>query len=115
MTELSKKKCVPCLSDAAPLTGDLLRPLYMQLDEGWNVINEHHLEKEYHFKNFKKALEFANIVGKVAEEEGHHPDLYLSWGKLKIQLFTHEIEGLSESDFILAAKIEAEYVSHQGS
>ena len=87
----------------------------MQLDEGWNVINEHHLEKEYRFKNFKKALEFTNIVGKIAEEEGHHPDLYLSWGKLKIQLFTRKIEGLSESDFILAAKIEAEFVSHQGS
>ena len=114
MNDLAEKKCVPCLSGATPLKGDMLKPLYMQLDAGWKIANEHHLEKEYIFKNFKQALAFTNVIGKVAEEEGHHPDIYLTWGKVKLKIWTHKIDGLSESDFILAAKIEAEFVSHQG-
>lgn len=115
MNDLSKKKCVPCLADAPPLKGEDLKALYMQLDEGWKIVDEHHLEREYKFKNFKHALSFTNIIGKVAEEEGHHPDIFLSWGMVKIRLWTHKINGLSESDFILAAKIEAEFISHEGS
>ena len=74
--------------------------------KGWEIVREHHLEKEFCFKDFKKALVFANVIGHIAEEEGHHPDLYISWGKLKIQIWTHKIDGLTESDFILAAKID---------
>lgn len=114
MTELIKKKCLPVVVDAAPLKGEAIKPLYLQLNEGWNVVSEHHLEKTYFFKNFKEALAFANVIGKVAEEEKHHPDLYLSWGKLTVKIWTHKIDGLTENDFILAAKIEAEFVSHQG-
>ena len=78
------------------------------------IQSEHHLEKTYTFKTFKEALEFVNIMGHVSEEEGHHPDIFLSWGKVVCKIWTHKVDGLTESDFILAAKIEAEYVSHQG-
>lgn len=71
----------------------------------WKVVNEHHLEKEYQFKDFKEALDFTNQIGALAEEEGHHPDIHLGWGKVRIALWTHKINGLSENDFILAAKI----------
>lgn len=78
-----------------------------ELKQGWKVVDEHHLEKEYRFTDFKSALAFTNRVGGLAEEEGHHPDILLSWGKVVIQLWTHKINGLSESDFILASKIDA--------
>lgn len=106
MNELSKKKCVPCSKGTPPLKGTKITPLLQQL-KGWKVVDEHHLEKEYSFPNFKEALAFTNKVGQIAEQEGHHPDIYLSWGKVKIQLFTHKISGLSENDFILAAKCDA--------
>lgn len=104
--ELSKKKCVPCSKGTPPLKGDQLAKLYKQLGLGWKLIEEHHLEKDYTFKDFKEALAFTNKVGEVAEEEGHHPDIYLAWGKVKIKLWTHKINGLSENDFILAAKCD---------
>ena len=112
MEDLVKKRCTPCVVGTVPLKGEALKPLVMQLGEGWEVINEHHLEKTYAFKNFKRALNFTNIIGKVAEEEGHHPELTLSWGKVVVKLWTHKAHGLTESDFILAAKIEAEFISH---
>ena len=89
-----------------PLKGEASTPLYRQLDKGWKIVDEHHLEKEYSFPNFREALAFTNKVGEVAEQEGHHPDLFLSYGKVKIQLWTHKINGLSESAFILAAKCD---------
>ncbi len=104
--DLSKKKCIPCQGGAAPLKGSSLVELHQQLEKNWKVIDEHHLEKEYFFKNFREALAFTNGVGVIAEEEGHHPDVFLAYGKVKIQLWTHKINGLSENDFILAAKIE---------
>jgi 4a-hydroxytetrahydrobiopterin dehydratase len=104
--KLSDKKCVPCAKGVSPLKGKELAKLYEQLGNGWRVIDEHHLEKEYLFKNFREALAFTNKIGAIAEEEGHHPDIFLSWGKVKIQLWTHKIDGLSESDFILAAKCD---------
>jgi 4a-hydroxytetrahydrobiopterin dehydratase len=104
--DLSKKKCVPCKGGIPPLKGEALIQLHKQLSDGWKVIDEHHLEKEYPFKNFKEALAFTNKVGALAEEEGHHPDLLLSYGKVVIQLWTHKINGLTESDFILAAKCD---------
>lgn len=105
--DLSQKKCTPCKGGAAPLKGASLTELQKQLGGGWNVIDEHHLEKSYAFKNFKEALAFTNAVGAIAEEEGHHPDVLLSYGKVKITLWTHKAGGLTESDFILAAKIDA--------
>ncbi|HSW72276.1 MAG TPA: 4a-hydroxytetrahydrobiopterin dehydratase [Chlamydiales bacterium] len=104
--DLSKKKCIPCKGGVPPLKGALLKELQKQLGNEWKVVNEHHLEKEYSFKNFRDALAFTNQVGEIAEEEGHHPDIHLSYGKVKIELWTHKINGLTESDFILAAKIE---------
>lgn len=80
--------------------------LLQNLETHWKIVDEHHLEREYSFKNFKEALAFTNKVGEIAEEENHHPDIYLSYGKVKIQLWTHRINGLSENDFIFAAKCD---------
>lgn len=104
--KLSDKKCVPCRTNISPLKGEQLTALYKQLGNGWTVVGEHHLEKEYLFPDFRQALIFTNKVGDIAEEEGHHPDIFLSYGKVKIQLWTHKIDGLSESDFVLAAKCD---------
>lgn len=104
--KLSDKKCIPCRGGVPPLKGDELNKVYQELGSGWKVVNEHHLEKEYLFHNFVQALAFTNAVGAIAEEEGHHPDIHLSWGKVKIVLWTHKIDGLTESDFILAAKCD---------
>jgi 4a-hydroxytetrahydrobiopterin dehydratase len=72
----------------------------------WTVVNNHHLEREYKFPDFKAALAFTNKVGAIAEEQGHHPDIYVAWGKVRVTIWTHKIDGLTESDFILAAKID---------
>lgn len=106
MNDLAKKKCTACTAGTPVLKGETLKPFLAQLSEGWKVVEEHHLEKEYSFKNFREALEFTNAIGKIAEEEGHHPDILLRWGKVKVTLWTHKINGLSESDFIMAAKCE---------
>ena len=102
---LADKHCVPCRGGVPPLRGAELENLKAQVP-GWQVVNEHHLSKMYTFPDFQKALDFVNRVGAIAEEEGHHPDLYLSWGKVEVHTWTHKIDGLTESDFILAAKIE---------
>lgn len=107
MSELVKKKCVPCEGKEKPLLGDELTELSNELGSSWRIINEHHLEKEFKFKDFKEALEFTNKVGQLAEKEQHHPDIHLGYGKVRIILWTHAIEGLSENDFILAAKCDA--------
>ena len=106
---LTDKKCVPCMGGVPPLKGNELLSLHKELGQGWNLVDEHHIEKEYEFVDFRKALDFVNRVGELAEEEGHHPDIYLTWGKVRILLWTHKIDGLSESDFILAAKAETLY------
>jgi 4a-hydroxytetrahydrobiopterin dehydratase len=103
--ELAQKSCVPCKGDVPPLEGDALESLSQQLPE-WEVVRGHHLRREYSFSNFAKALEFVNRVGEVAETEGHHPNISFTWGKVEIEIFTHSIDGLTESDFVLAAKIE---------
>ncbi len=107
--DLAKKKCIPCKGGVPPLKGDSLITLHKQLGRGWKVVEEHHLEKEYTFKNFSDALAFTNIIGSIAEKEGHHPDILLSYGRVKVELWTHKIHGLTESDFILAAKIDDQY------
>lgn len=105
MTDLASKKCIPCSGDVPALKGEALSPLVAQL-EGWTVVEEHHLTKTWTFANFVDALAYVNKVGAVAEDEGHHPDIYFTWGKVRIDIMTHAIDGLSESDFILAAKID---------
>jgi len=102
---LSEKTCIPCRGGVAPLTPDEIKPLTSQVKQ-WNVVNNHHVEKEFKFPDFKKALDFVNRVGAIAEEQGHHPDIYLAWGKARVTIWTHKIDGLTESDFILAAKID---------
>jgi len=109
MGDLAAKSCVPCEGGVPPLADDLQQQLLAQLKEegeGWQLIEGHHLEKTFTFPDFKQALAFTNKVGEIAEAEGHHPDLYLAWGKLKVTIWTHKIDGLTESDFVLAAKVE---------
>ena len=106
MSELAEKECIPCKGGILPLKGQALAELLEELGDNWAVINEHHLEKEFTFKNFREALAFTNKVGELAEAQSHHPDIYLSWGKVKITIWTHKIDGLTESDFIMAAKID---------
>ncbi len=108
VTNLADKKCVPCKGGVPPLAGDALRQLSSQLPD-WKVIEEHHIEKSFVFPDFRGALAFVNRVGEVAEEQGHHPDITLSWGLVGVKTFTHKIQGLTESDFILAAKIDRLY------
>lgn len=106
MTSLANEKCVPCRGGEPPLKGPLLRELEGQLGPGWRVIVDHHLEKELDFPDFATALAFVNRVGALAEEEGHHPDLFLAWGKVRITLYTHKVDGLTRSDFIMSAKVD---------
>jgi 4a-hydroxytetrahydrobiopterin dehydratase len=107
--ELAQKTCTPCQGGVAPLHGVEVQRLLDQLGGGWQAVNDHHLLKEFRFKDFREALDFTVEVGEVAETEGHHPDIYLGWGRVRITIWTHKIDGLTESDFILAAKIEARY------
>ena len=107
MPDLAKKECTPCRGGVPPLKGRELTELLEELGGGWRVVDEHHLEKEYRFKDFRAALAFTNRVGEVAEAEGHHPDIHLSWGKAKLIIWTHKIDGLTESDFIFAAKADS--------
>ena len=102
---LTSKHCVPCEGGIPALTDEEIQPLLAQLD-GWTVVAGKRLAKTYRFPDFVQALAFVNQAGAVAEAEGHHPDLYLSWGKVGVELLTHAIGGLSENDFILAAKLD---------
>ena len=106
MTEqLADKKCVPCRGGVPPLKGKELDALHERVPK-WSVVDQHHLTRAYTFPDFKQALDFVNRVGAVAEEQGHHPDILLKWGKVEITMWTHKINGLTESDFIMAAKID---------
>ena len=104
--KLAEKRCVPCRGGVPPLRAAELEKMLAQVT-GWQVVDEHHLLKTYTFPDFQKALDFVNRVGAIAEQEGHHPDLYLTWGKVEVKIWTHKIDGLTESDFILADKIDA--------
>jgi 4a-hydroxytetrahydrobiopterin dehydratase len=103
MSDLASKTCVPCRGGTPPLQGEELDDLRRQVPE-WEVIEEHHLRRRFRFKNFREALGFVNRVGELAEEQGHHPDVSFGWGYAEITVFTHKIDGLTESDFIFAAK-----------
>ena len=102
---LSSRKCIPCEGGAAPLKGEALAGLLAQVPL-WQVIGEHHLTRTFKFPNFAKALAFVNRAGALAEEQGHHPLIHFTWGKVTVDIWTHKIDGLTESDFILAAKID---------
>jgi 4a-hydroxytetrahydrobiopterin dehydratase len=83
-----------------------LDELAKQLNSGWKVVKQHHLEREFKFKNFREALDFTNKVGELAEAEGHHPDIFLAWGQVKVTIWTHSVDGLTENDLVLAAKLD---------
>jgi 4a-hydroxytetrahydrobiopterin dehydratase len=104
---LAEKHCVPCRGGVPALKGAALAELQSQL-QGWQVVEDHHLARSFAFPDFQTALQFVNRVGAVAEREGHHPDLHLSWGRVDVTIWTHKIGGLTESDFVLAAKIDIE-------
>jgi len=105
MTALADKVCVPCRGGVPPLTPEEIAPLTGQLP-AWEVVDHHHLRRMFTFANFREALAFTNGVGELAEQQGHHPDIHLAWGKVGIEIWTHKIDGLTESDFVMAAKIE---------
>ena len=102
---LASRDCVPCRGGVPPLKGDEITPLHSQL-EGWEVVNEHHLKKEFKFKDFKGTQTFVDQICDLAEEQWHHPDICFGWGRAEVTIWTHKIDGLTESDFILAAKID---------
>src|SRR4051794_32390876 len=108
MSSLADQHCVPCRGGVAPLKGEQLQKMKAQTPE-WEVVNEHHLTRSFKFPDFKTALDFVNRVGAIAEQEGHHPDLYLAWGKVDVKIWTHKIDGLTDSDFVMAAKIDREF------
>jgi 4a-hydroxytetrahydrobiopterin dehydratase len=104
--ELKAKKCKPCEGEVEPLQGDELRDMAQRISEGWEIVDEHHIKKLYRFDDFRQALDFTKRVGEIAEEQGHHPDIFLTWGKVEIKVWTHQVDGLTENDFILAAKAD---------
>lgn len=104
--ELHKKRCAACTVGAKPLNDSEIAEYMESLSEDWTVVDSHHLERVFKFKNFKEALDYVNKLGELAEDEQHHPDISLSWGKVGVTLFTHKIGGLSESDIVFAAKVD---------
>jgi 4a-hydroxytetrahydrobiopterin dehydratase len=106
MENLANKQCVPCEGGVNPLTGSQLEHLQRELGEGWRVVDEHRLEKEFKFDTYREGVDFVNEVAAIAEEQNHHPAIYLGYGKVRITLWTHNIDGLSDNDFIVAARIE---------
>ena len=105
MPDLAALECVPCRGGVPPLKGEKIRELADEL-HGWEVVEEHHLRKSYKPASFREAQVFVNRVGDLAEAQGHHPDICFGWGHCEITIWTHKIDGLTESDFILAAKID---------
>jgi len=104
---LAEKQCIPCRGGVPPLSAERVEVFRRQVSPEWTVVNGHHLEREIRVKNFREAMALANRIGEIAESQGHHPDLLVQWGKVKVTLFTHKIDGLHENDFIMAARIDA--------
>ena len=105
-SDLATMSCVPCRGRVPPLEGEVIQRVLSRLGGDWTVVDDHHLHKDYEFKDFADALEFTTRIGAIAEEQGHHPDIYLAWGKVSVTIWTHKIDGLTESDFVLAAKCD---------
>ena len=106
MTDLASRECVPCRGGVPPLEGEELTRLHRELANDWQLVDDHHLDKTYKFSNFAEALEFTNRVGELAEAVDHHPEIRLSWGWVRLIIYTHKIDGLTESDFVWAAKAD---------
>ena len=106
MTELADKQCIPCRGGVPPLAGDELAELLARLGGGWTVVDGHHLSKTYGFADFASGLAFVNRVGAMADEQDHHPDVHLRWGAVRLEIWTHAIDGLTESDFVFAARTD---------
>ena len=102
---LAEKQCVPCRGGTPPLDESAARELLAELGEGWTLNEAGHLERRYECRNFAEALDFTNTVGAIAEDQAHHPDILVRWGECRVEIWTHKISGLTESDFFLAAKI----------
>lgn len=107
--ELAEKECVPCKGGVPPLAGKALKELLRELGGGWKLVDEHHIEKEYKFNFYREVLDFAASVGDLAEKQDHHPEMHIGFRTVKIILWTHKINGLTESDFIFAAKTDELY------
>lgn len=105
MTDLASRECVPCRGGVPPMSGPEVQKFLAELD-GWEAVENHHLRKTFAFKDFREALDFVNRIGELSEEQGHHPDICFGWGRAEVTIWTHKINGLTESDFILAAKID---------
>lgn len=105
MTDLARKKCIPCSGNTPPLKGEKIETLHAQVPD-WEVILGHHLRRVFKFEDFMAALRFVNRIAEVAETENHHPNISFTWGRVEVEVFTHKIDGLAEADFILAAKID---------
>ena len=106
MSHLADKECSDCTVGTTALKGLALAPLKAALSARWDIVGEHHLEREWVFPNFREALAFTNQVGELAEQQGHHPDIFLAWGKVRLTIWTHSAGGLTESDFVFAAKVD---------
>jgi len=106
-SDLAARQCIPCRGGVPPLAGEELTRVHDQLGGNWELVESHHLEKLFRFDDFRQALDFTNRVGELAEEQDHHPDIYLAWGRVKVTIWTHKIDGLTESDFVFAAKVDA--------
>jgi 4a-hydroxytetrahydrobiopterin dehydratase len=103
---LANRECIPCKGGIPPLKGGELTSLSGHLHEDWKVVDEHHLIRTFKLKNFREALDFTNAVGEIAEEQNHHPEITLTWGKSTVKIWTHKIDGLTDSDFVLAARVD---------
>lgn len=113
MSQLAEKTCVPCRGGVPPLTPEEIRPLHAEIP-AWTVVNNHQLSREFLFTNFATALLFVNRIGDLAEAQGHHPDVQLAWGRVVLDVWTHKINGLTESDFVYAAKVDRVWDSAEG-
>ncbi len=111
---LADHECVACSSEDDPLTADEYAEYLDELDDAvWEVIDEHHLKGSYSFEDFRDALEFAYEVGELAEEEWHHPDIHIAWREVGIEMWTHKIDGLHKTDFVMAARMDRMYQTYE--
>ncbi len=106
LVSLADQACIPCRGGVPPLALQVAEELLERLGDGWLLNPDGHLERSYSFKSFGDAMKLANAVAEIADEENHHPDLYVVWGKCKVEIWTHKIDGLTESDFYFAAKVD---------
>ena len=103
---LANEKCEPCRTEGPTLSSEDQHSLLLSLDNDWEIINEHHLRKSYRFNDFVSALDFTNKVGEIAEAVDHHPTIFLTWGRVDLEIWTHKRDGLTRADFVLAAKCD---------